>query len=459
MRLQIEGEMPHDMAAERAVVGSVIFEPKCYAEVAVLVAAGDFYHPAHQAIFDVMGELDAASSPVDALSIAAALKSHGRLEVLNSSGGVDYLQELQLEIVTPTSVGFHARAVARKAERRRWVAAAHRLLAAGLADGKDDVFLRDAECEMLALTAGRRGEGGPKAIKPVMADVAHELERRYERRNERAVTGIPSGLADVDIFTLGWQPGEVAVIAARPSMGKTSIAMGAAVEAARAGYPVLFFSLEMSRRSLVERVIAMESCVDSTAMRTGHLDVQNWVRLTKSFGRIASMPIWIDDEGGISIADIRSRARRWRLNDAGPNMPLIIVDYIGIVKPNNANPRNREREVAEVSADLKAMAKDMACPVIVLSQLNRSLESRSDKRPMLSDLRESGAIEQDADVIAFIYRDEVYHDRPMGQCDICDAGNGGVGEIIIAKQRNGQTGVAHVGWKAAWTKFVNRSSR
>jgi replicative DNA helicase len=458
VRHVLEGEMPHDLEAERAVIGAVMLDPKCLIEVAAELDAEDFYTPAHRAVYEVMLELDRISAPIDSLSVSAALKASCRLEALNQVGGDAYLAGLELEVVTTSSIAFHARAVALKAERRRWVSAAIKLVTTGLAGGLDDVFLAEAEREVLALTAKRRDATGPLVVKKVLHEVVKDIEARFTRRNEHAVTGVSSGLSDLDVFTLGWQPGEMAVIAGRPSMGKTSLAMCSAVEAAKAGHPVLFFSLEMSRKALVERVISMDGMVDSSALRTGHIDTATWVRLSKTFGRIAELPLWIDDEAGLKVGDIRSRARRWKVNQAGAGMPLLVVDYIGLVHPNRHN-NNREREVAEVSAELKAMAKDLSCPVLVLSQLNRDLEKRADKRPMQSDLRESGSIEQDADVIAFLYRDEVYHQTPMKQCDRCDEDNKGLAEVIIAKQRNGPTGVAHVGWRAECTKFVNLSRR
>jgi replicative DNA helicase len=463
MRLLLQGELPHDEAAERAVLGSVLLDPRCLPDIAPIVAAEDFYHPAHQTLFEAILDLDRTGAPVDHLTVMAWLKSHGQEQRLSSVGGDRYLADLQLEVVTTSSIAFHGRAIALKAEARRWVQAMAKLVTTGLAGGLESEFLAEAEREILSLTTSRRFDAsGPKPVKSVMVDVVRDIEARYERRNERATTGITSGLSSLDVFTLGWQPGEMTVIAGRPSMGKTSLAMCAAVEAARAGHPVLFFSLEMTGKSLTERIIAMEGNMDSTVLRTGHIDAPTWVHLSKSFGRIVQFPLWIDDQSGIRVGDIRSRARRWKLSNKSPAMPLVLVDYIGLVRPNHDNPKFREREVAEISAELKAMAKDLACPVIVLSQLNRSVESRSDKRPMQSDLRESGSIEQDADVIAFLYRDEYYHQDghgPKGQCERCEESNKGVAEVIIAKQRNGPTGVAHVGWRAESTKFVNLSNR
>ena len=456
MKLEFEGEWPHDLSAERAVIGSVMFEPKALGEVLPIVDAADFYHPANRAVFEAMVELDRRSAPLDSISIGDELKAAGRIGQLESVGGLDYLSQLMLEIVTTTTIAYHARSVARKAERRAWVKLAAKLLTTGLAGGLDDEFTKGAERAVLELTSKRRSDSGPVRVKAVMNEVVGEIEKRYTRRNERSITGIPTGLNELDVFTLGWQPGTMTVIAGRPSMGKTSLAMCAAVEAARAGYPVLFFSLEMNRQSLVERIIAMEAMVDSTSLRTGQIDTKTWIKLGNTFGRISEIPLWIDQEADVTIDDIRSRARRWKMG-AGDATPLVIVDYVGLVVPTGRNANNREREVAEVSYGLKALAKDLNCPVLALSQLNRGVETRTDKRPMQADLRESGSLEQDADIVALLYRDDYYNEQPKrDQCKLCDPG---VAEIIIAKQRNGPTGVAHVKWIAESTKFANLSRR
>lgn len=449
--------MPHDLDAERAVLGSVLLDRRCIAEAAVELAAADFYHPAHGAVFDAMLSLDKASSPIDPVSVADQMRAAGTFDSLTSSGGSDYLLDLLTSVVTTTTTAHHSRSIARKAERRRWISAAREIAATGLADGSDDEFLQGAESALLALTARKRS-GGPRAVKSIMGGVVRAIEQRYEKRNDHAITGTATGLVSLDCYTSGWQPSDLVIIAARPSMGKSSLAMQSALEAARAGVPALVFSLEMSAEALVERSIASEGNIDSAQLRSGQIETATWVRLSNSWGRVAGMPLWLDDQSSLTIGEIRSRARRWRMNDAEKHeRVLVIVDYIGLVRPDNPNPRMREREVAEVSAGLKAMAKDLRCPVIALSQLNRSCESRADKRPMMSDLRESGSLEQDADVIAFLYRDEWYHEKPIpGQCVKCGPG---IAEIIIAKHRNGATGCAHVGWVGKSTKFVNLSNR
>lgn len=448
--------MPHDLDAERAVIGAVLLDRRAFADSSAEAVTDDFYHPAHRALWDALMDLDRRSAPVDAVAIVSWLRAEGRLDELNSVGGDKYIADLLLDAVTATNAAYHARAVALKAERRRWILACTKIRSDGLSEGKDEDFLQEAERDLLALTARKRS-GGPQGVKSVLGRVVKTLEHRYEKRNERAITGIASGLGSLDGITQGWQPSDLVIVAGRPSMGKTSLAMCSAVEAARLGVHVLFFSLEMCAEALVERVVAMEGNIDGAQLRSGQIEPKTWVRLSGSFGRIADMPIWIEEQSGLRVGEIRSQTRRWRMNAAEKAARvLVIVDYIGLVKPDVENS-NREREVAQVSATFKEIAKELKAPVMVLSQLNRSLESRADKRPMLSDLRESGAIEQDADVIAFLYRDEYYHETPpAGQCKKCGPG---IAEVIVAKQRNGATGCAHVGWMAQSTKFVNLADR
>lgn len=462
MNLSVKGDMPTDPEAERAVIGAVLLEPRCLADVAPEVSPQDFYHPANESIFEAMLALEQTSAPINSVSVVDMLRSLGRLERLKSEGGVEYLTSMLLDVVSTAQVAFHARAIALKAERRRWIKASLQIASAGLADAPDAEFLADAERDLMALTARKRSGVGPVRLKRALGPVMKSIESRFSRKASGGITGIPTNLHDLDFYTLGWQPSDLVIVAGRPGSGKTSLAMCSAVEAARAGHPVLFFSLEMSRDALIERVISMEGNIDSTQLRTGAIPTTTWVAMSKTCGRIVELPLWIEEEGGLTVGEIRSRARRWKLNDAKEctKPPLVIVDYIGLVRPNNSNPRNREREVAEISAELKAMAKDLGCATMALSQLNRSLESRADKRPLQSDLRESGSLEQDADVIVFVYRGEMYHDfeggKDDGQCKECDAG---VSELIVSKQRNGPTGTAHVKWTGESTKFANLSRR
>jgi replicative DNA helicase len=263
---------------------------------------------------------------------------------------------------------------------------------------------------------------------------------------------VPTKFSELDALTAGLQPGDLIIATGRPSMGKTAFALNIMDNAASAGAPGLFFSLEMSKEALVERLVAAEGNVDSMQMRSGRMSQSTWIGIGKAFTALSDRPIWIDDQAGYTVTEIRSQARRWRLHHAKDGPALIVVDYVQIVAADSRG-ETRDREVAEISAGLKAMAKDLRCPVLALSQLNRSCEARADKRPMMSDLRDSGSIEQDADVIAFLYRDEVYSK------DQCRPEDRGVAEVIVAKQRNGPTATLKLKWTAESSRFANLSHR
>ena len=283
-------EMPHDIDAEKAVLGAALLDPRCLVDIVPEVAPDDFFHPANRAVCEAVYELDRKSHAIDAVSVADWMRSAATIDRLRAVNGADYLTELLASVVTVANVAHHARSVARKSERRRWVLAAVKLRDMGLAAGDDAEFLQAAERELMALTARKRA-AGPMAVKGVLNRVVKTLENRYEKRNEHAITGIASGLHALDALTQGWQRSDLIIVAGRPSMGKTALAMSSAVEAARAGVPVLFFSLEMSAESLIERVVAMEGNVDSSQLRSGQINPATWVRLSGSFGRISDMPI------------------------------------------------------------------------------------------------------------------------------------------------------------------------
>ncbi len=276
------------------------------------------------------------------------------------------------------------------------------------------------------------------------------VEERWNRRAEGGITGVPTGFGGFDSMTLGLQPGDLVIVAARPSMGKTAFALNIAANASAVAVPTLVFSLEMSTASLGERTVAAEGGIDSQLLRSGRFSQNVFIQLERAFSRLAERPLYID-ESAYSFLDIRSRARRWRMNEAkDSDKALVVVDYLQLVEGRSSKEDSRQREISEISRGLKLLAKELRCPVVALSQLNRSLESRADKRPMMSDLRESGAIEQDADVIAFLYRDEVYDENSKDR---------GTAEVIIGKQRNGPTGTVRLAWKDHCSRFDNLSER
>ena len=454
---------PHSQEAEESVIGGILVHPRKFNDVAEFLVADDFYHPALRAIYEAMIELDAASKPIDSLTVAEQMRALETFEKLRAFNGADFLTELMSKVVTAENIGYHARIIRGKATARRLVEACREISARGYGEyGDVDEYIDAAEREIFAI-ASRSQKQSFEPIKTILYTTIKALERRYERK--QAVTGVPTGYHKLDTMTAGMQPGDLVIIAARPSMGKTSFVMNMVLNAAmtkvktedgkeRHPFPALVFSLEMSKESLCERLLCSEARVDSMKLRGGFLETKDWIRITTAAGKLAEAPILIDDSGSPTLLEIRAKARRWRSDTnmfygGAEQMGCIVIDYLQLVQGRATKDDNRQREISEISRGLKALAKELRVPVIALSQLNRSLESRADKRPMLSDLRESGAIEQDADVIAFIYRDEVYSK------DECKEEDRGVAEIIIGKQRNGPTGHVRLAFLNMYTRFEN----
>jgi replicative DNA helicase len=462
---------PHSVEAEESVIGGVLVHPRRLLDVIPLLKPDDFYQPALRAIYEAMLELDGASKPVDALTVVEQMRALETFDKLRAFGGTDYFTDLMAKVVTVENIAYHARIVRSKAKRRRMAESLRALTAAAFGDNDaDEDFFAEFQRQALALAIdGQDEENRPVNFTPVMTDYHKNLEERYkmlEETGEGAITGVPTGFGDLDRLLCGLQPTDLIIAAGRPSMGKTSFAMNIGAFVAMSEIPVLVFSLEMGRRQLAERTLSGEARVDSQRMRHAQLETKHWLRLSAAMNRLAGKPLEILDRGTITIAEIRSIARVWRMAhrvQANGERPfaLVIVDYLQLIeggggrggKGRARQNENRQQDVSDISRGLKQLAKDLACPVMALSQLNRSLESRADKRPMMSDLRESGAIEQDADVIAFIYRDEVYSK------DQCRPEDKGVAEVIVAKQRMGPTGMVKLAFQGAFTKFDNLTSR
>jgi replicative DNA helicase len=438
--------LPHDLDAERSVLGGVLLSPKGFPEVSDQVSPPDFYHPAHAAIYEAMVFLSTASKPIDAISVAEQMRASQSLHSLNGVRGEAYFGELMNAVVTVENLAYHARIVRSKATARRLVETATEIAAKGCSDyGEFDDYLAESQQAVCAIVQ-RDQRGGPVPVKKMLPALFDAIEKRYERK--QVVTGVPTGYHMLDDLTLGLQPGDLIIGAARPSMGKTALALNIGHHAGLQGFPVLVFSLEMDGQSLLERLVASDARINSHHLRLGRLEDRDWVRFTDASSRLAEMPLSIDDSSSLRLVDIQNRARRWRAAHAHEDLGLIIVDYLQLIHgmAGRTREQNREREIADISRGLKALAKELHVPVLALSQLNRSVESRADKRPQLSDLRESGAIEQDADVIAFIYRDEVYNK---------DSPDKNVAEIIVAKQRNGSTSTVRLAFLGKYTRFEN----
>ncbi|MDB4970341.1 MAG: dnaB [Myxococcales bacterium] len=451
---------PHSQEAEESVIGGILVHARKFNDVAEFLVPDDFYHPALRAIFEAMVELDSSSKPIDALTVVEQMRALETFEKLRAFNSADYLTELMSKIVTAENIGYHARIIRGKATARRLVEACREIAARGYGEyGDVDEYIDAAEREIFEI-ASRSQKQSFEPIKQILYTTIKALEKRYERK--QAVTGVPTGYHKLDAMTAGMQPGDLVIIAARPSMGKTSFVMNMVLNAAmqkdpatgKHPFPALVFSLEMSKESLCERLLCSEARVDSMKLRGGFLETKDWIRITTAAGKLAEAPILIDDSGSPTLLEIRAKARRWRADNNlfygdHEQMGVIVIDYLQLVQGRATKDDNRQREISEISRGLKALAKELRVPVIALSQLNRSLESRADKRPMLSDLRESGAIAQDADVIAFIYRDEVYSK------DECKEEDKGVAEIIIGKQRNGPTGHVRLAFLNMYTRFEN----
>jgi replicative DNA helicase len=442
--------LPWSQEAEMSVVGGILLHPVAFVQVADVVHPEDFYHPAHAAIFTAMVELDESSKPIDAITVAEQMRANDTFHKLRAMNGEGYFAELTSAVVTIENIAYHARIVHGKATVRRLIEASQEIAAHGYGEyGDVEEFIDHAERSIFEI-AQRSQRSSYEGVQKILGRTIKAIEKRYDQK--RAITGVPSGFAKLDAMTSGFQPSDLIIIAARPSMGKTSLVMNAVQNAAiEFGVPALVFSLEMSKESLVERLLCSESQVDSTRLRGGFLEQRDWINITKAASRISEAQIHIDDSGAPTLLDIRAKARRWRADPAVFKAPdqhgIIVVDYLQLVHGRpQGREHNREREISEISRGLKALAKELRVPIIALSQLNRAVESRGDKRPMMSDLRESGAIEQDADVIAFIYRDEVYNKESPDK---------GVAEVIIGKQRNGPVGTVRLKFLNQYTRFEN----
>lgn len=401
----------------------------------------DFSAEAHRFIYAAMLDLFQNHQPVDWATLTAELKRNGRLE---AAGGVPFLTDLADAVPTTANIQHYVRMVQDKATLRRLLAASSEIAERCYSDPQDVTGLLD-EAEQAVFAIGEsRVSAGFRRIQDLLPAAWQTVETLYERKE--GITGVPSGFADLDSLTAGFQTSDLIIIAGRPSMGKTSLGLDVALHAARSGTPAGVFSLEMSNEQLVLRMLCSMAHVNLKSVRTGFLSGADWSRLTTAIGALDDVPLFLDDTPAINTLEIRARARRLKRE---ANLGLIVVDYLQLMRGHG---ESREQEIAEISRSLKALAKELDVPVIALSQLNRRCEERTDKRPQLADLRESGAIEQDADVILFIYRDEVYNKSP-------DNPKRGEAEVIVGKQRNGPIGMVRLAFAQEWSTFLPLSRR
>ncbi len=433
---------PHSMEAEQSVLGGLMLDNNAWDTVSEVVLEDNFYRQEHRQIYRTMQKLVNDGNPIDVVTLSEELDRTAELE---SAGGLDYLVELAKNTPSASNIRAYSEIVRDRALLRQMIAAANEI-----ADGafnpegrSSEEILNDAEQRIFRIAENRPNQGGPEGVNTLLKKAVDRIDTLFNSDGD--LTGVTTGFDDLDKKTAGLQPSDLVIVAARPSMGKTTFAMNLVENALMSSNkPVLVFSLEMPADQLVTRMLSSLGRIDQTRVRTGMLEEEDWPKLTTAVNMMRDKPLFIDDQAGISPNEMRTRARRI-VREHG-DLALIMVDYLQLMQMKGAGIESRTQEISEISRSLKALAKELECPVVALSQLNRSLEQRPNKRPVNSDLRESGAIEQDADVIMFIYRDEVYNE---------DSEHKGVAEIIIGKQRNGPIGTSRLAFIGKYTKFEN----
>ena len=439
----IKRVMPHSTEAEQSVIGSMLLDREAIITAAGMLSREDFYNPVYGLLYEIISELFNEGKPADILTVQNRLKEKDAPPEVYE---LKYFTELIGAVPTSANVRFYAEIVKNEAVKRRIIKVTE-AIGNDCYMGKKSTgeILEDTEKQIFDLVQ-RQGSSDTEDIRSIVLKTIENIEKAAKNRG--AVTGVATGFYDLDYKTAGLQKADLILIAARPSVGKTAFALNIAeFVALRSKVTTAIFSLEMSRTQLVNRILAMNSKVDSQAIRTGDLKDDDWVKLMESARITGESPLIIDDTPGISVAELRSKCRKFKLEK---NLGLVIIDYLQLMS-GGKKAESRQQEISEISRSLKALAREIDCPVVALSQLSRAVEQREDKRPQLADLRESGAIEQDADVVMFIYRDEYYNKE--------NSKDPGVAEIIIGKQRNGPTGVVKLAYLANYTKFANLENR
>lgn len=429
---------PQSIEAEQSVLGAMLIDKEAIASATEVLKPEDFYKEANGIIFDAIVKIYQRGEPVDLITLPEQLKN---TNILEQVGGVSYISDLANSVPSSSSVVHYAKIVESKSLMRKLIRASSTILDKSY-EGVEEVseLIEMAEKNIFDISQGRSNEGFVP-INQVLLEAFDNIEKRFQNKNQ--ITGITTGFSDLDSKTSGFQKSDLILVAARPSMGKTAFALNIAQNSAiKSKVPVAIFSLEMSKEQLIYRMLCSEAHIDSQKLRTGDLQESDWDKLAKAMAVLSEAPIFIDDTPGISVMEMRAKCRRLMLEHG---LGMIMVDYLQLMSGNSKN-ESRQQEISEISRSLKGLAREMNCPLIALSQLSRAPEARSDHRPILSDLRESGAIEQDADVVMFLYRDEYYNP---------DTEEKNIGELSIAKQRNGPTGLIKLVWLGQYTKFVN----
>jgi len=442
---------PQSLEGEMSVLGGVLLDNEALNKALEILLPEDFYRESHRTIFSTLIELSDKGEPADLVTLTAALKTNNALD---SVGGSAYLASLVDYVPTAANIAYYSKLVKEKSISRRLIHTATEIATKGFEGGAVEEILDWAEKSIFEIT-GMRTRPSYFSTREILKDTFKAIEQLYDRKE--LVTGVPTGFADLDTMTAGLQAGDLVIVAGRPSMGKTAFCLNLVENAAvKNDKPVttVVFSLEMGKEQLVQRMLCSLSHVDASRLRTGHLGESDWPKLTNGAGMLAEAPVYIDDTPAISVLELRAKARRLK---AEKNLGLIVVDYLQLMSGHNAE--SRQQEISEISRSLKALAKELSVPVVALSQLNRSLENRTDKRPIMADLRESGAIEQDADVIMFVYREAVYCEDCRNREKTCDKGHEMDAEVIIGKQRNGPIGTINMTFRGQYTRFENQSKR
>ena len=434
---------PHDDEAEQAVIGSMMTDKDAVISAIEVLKPEDFYREDNKTIYNAIMNLYAKAEPIDIITLKDELTSLGKLEPV---GGLEYLASLPDKVPTTANAMKYIKIVEEKSTLRNLIKTANEIIELGY-DPTEDVsdIMEGAEKKIFNIMQNN-DKKSYAPIKDILVESFTQLEELYNRKQH--ITGVPSGFTELDYKTAGFHGSDLVLIAARPAMGKSAFALNIATNAAvRANVPVVIFSLEMSKEQMVNRILCSEAMVDSNKVRTGKLEEDDWTKLAGSIGPLSDAEIYIDDTPGISVMEIRAKCRKLKLEK---NIGMVVIDYLQLVQGSNKRNGSREQEISEISRSLKILAKELNVPVIALSQLSRAVEQRPDHRPMLSDLRESGAIEQDADIVMFLYRDDYYNP---------DSEKKDIAEVIIAKHRGGSLGTVDLLWLGSYTKFVNLEKR
>ncbi len=434
---------PHDLEAEQAVIGSMLTDKDAVTNSIEVLKEEDFYREDNKMIYTAMLNLYNRAEPIDLITVKSELESMGKFEQV---GGFEYLAELPEKVPTTANAIKYINIVAEKSELRKLIKTANEIIDLGYDTTEEvDDIMEGAEKKIFDLLQNKN-QKGYVPIKDILVDSFTQLEELYNKKQH--ITGVPTGFSDLDYRTAGLHGSELILIAARPAMGKSAFALNIATNVAlKSNIPVAIFSLEMSKEQMVNRILCSEAMVDSNKVKTGKLEDEDWSKLAEAIGPLSETGIYIDDTPGISVMEIRAKCRKLKLEK---DIGLVVIDYLQLIQGNGKRSFNREQEISEISRSLKILSKELNVPVIALSQLSRAVEQRPDHRPMLSDLRESGAIEQDADIVMFLYRDDYYNENSEKK---------NIAEVIIAKHRGGSTGTVDLGWLGSYTKFVNLERR